>query len=211
MMPRRAFTLVELIIMIVVLGIAFATLPAILGVSAKSVRGVSEVRGLYHGVAKMQVVLNKPWDEVNVNDFDTGGGYFVLRTFESDTQGEVLFCDGDKNRSGHYPGLDRRMCENADATAANLFTAEGDFDDLDDFDGDNDADIGGFDVNTTVVYVAYAGGSPVNMPTAGTAQTSNIKEITVTVSDHATGTGITRYRYYATNIGLSRPYIKRND
>lgn len=204
---RNAFTVIELIIMIVVLGLAFATLPMILGVSSRSVQNVSDVRGLYHGVAKIQVVLSKPWDERNVNDFETGGTYYVIDTAE-DTGG--LVCDNDKNRSGHYPGRNRRMCENAAATANPFFTAEGDFNDLDDFNGDSDVDVEGYRVDTAIDYVSYVSGTSVSMPTADALGTSNIKRITVTVTDPA-GFELTQYRYYAANIGLSKPFIKRND
>lgn len=204
---RNAFTVIELIIMVVILGLAFATLPMILGVSSRSVKNVSDVRGLYHGVAKMQIVLSKPWDESNVNDFETGGIYYVIKTTE-DTGG--LVCDNDKNRSGHYPGMNRRMCENAAATSNPSFTAEGDFNDLDDFDGDSDIDVEGYSVDTAINYISYVSGTSVLMPTAGALGTSNIKQITVTVTDPA-GFELTKYRYYATNIGLSKPFIKRND
>jgi hypothetical protein len=42
---------------------------------------------------------------------------------------------------------------------------------------------------------------------AGT--TSNLKKITVSVTDR-NGRALTDYRYYAANIGLSKPFIKRN-
>lgn len=207
---RHAFTLLELIVMIVILGVAFTTLPMILAVSSDSVRNVSDVRGIYHGVAKMQVVLGKPWDEESVDDFETRGTYYVLHTDESDGPGELLYCDRDKNRSGHYPGLNRRMCENERATAAAFF-AEGDFDDIDDFDGDHDIDIEGYRVDTTVSYVRYENGSGITMPTpavpAGT--TSNLKHIRVGVI-YPSGNTLAAYHYYAANIGLSRPFVKAN-
>jgi Tfp pilus assembly protein PilV len=203
---RRGFTIIELIVMMVVMGIAFATLPMILQVSGESAGRVSDLRGLYHGVAKMQVVLGKPWDEANVDDFQTGGIYYVLRTQESDVPGDALYCDNDKNRSGHYPGFNRRMCENAAASAllGRAGDAMADYDDIDDFNAAPDETIEGYGVGTVVEYVRYGDLAPV---AAGT--TSNLKKITVSVTDR-NGRALTDYRYYAANIGLSKPFIKRN-
>ena len=208
---RGGFTLIELIVMMVILGLAFATLPMILGVSARSAGNVADVRGLYHGVAKIQVALSKPWDENNVDDFNTGGGYYVLRTQESDTLGQRLYCDNDRNRSGHYPGLKRRMCENAAATAKPTFTADqlpNDYDDLDDFDNDTDHHVEGYQIQTHVDYVPYVDASPVTMGAAA-AGTTNIKHLWVDVLD-AANRSLATYHYYAANIGLSQPFIKRN-
>lgn len=207
---RRAFTLVELIVMIIVMGIAFASLPMILGVSSESVKNVSDVRGFYHGAAKMQIVLSKPWDDRNVDDFQTGGIYYVINNDECAISA-LLCCDNDKNRSGHYPGLNRRMCEDAWASGTLGRTGDTDinaFDDLDDFDLDFDS-AEGYDINTTVVYVQYSGGTQVSMPTAVSAATTNVKQITVSISD-TLGRPLTQYRYYATNIGRPKSFIKRN-
>jgi prepilin-type N-terminal cleavage/methylation domain-containing protein len=211
---RRGFTLIELILAMIVMGIAFATLPAILGVSSRSVENVSDVRGLYHGIAKMEVVRGKPWDEVNTNDFNQSGIYYVLNTQECNVA-LTLCCLNNKSRFGHYQGLDRRMCENGMATPSANFLAEGDFDDIDDFNNDGDRNIEGYDINTTVRYINYPGGVnggsvSFNTAVAAAGQSTNIKEITVSVSRTATGRAVSRYVYYATNIGVDKPFIKDN-
>ena len=213
---RHGFTLIELILMVIVMGIAFATLPTILGVSSRSVEHVADIRAVYHGIAKAQVILSKPWDEVNTDDFGQSGIYYVLRTDESDMPGDALFCDNNKTRQGHYPGLNRRMCESGAATSAALLGSEGDFDDIDDFQNDVDVNIEGYDVVTRVRYIAYPGGvngGGVNFSVTdpASAQSSNIKEIDVTVFSTATGRTVSSYRYYATNIGVDKPFIKDND
>jgi len=211
---RRGFTLIEMILMIVILGIAFTTLPIILGVSGRSAGGIADVRGLFHGVAKLQVALSKPWDQANVDDFDTAGIYYVIGTLESNSPnppGNLLACNiNNKTRRGHYPGRDRRMCEpGITATPQNAF-ADGGFDDLDDFDGVMEANVEGYDVNTSVDYVPYIDASPAAMTTGpGAVTTTNVKRITVTVTA-PNGVLLSTYRYYAANIGLSKPFIKRN-
>jgi len=212
---KRGFTLIELILMVIVMGIAFATLPAILGVSARSVENVSDVRGIYHGAAKMQVVLSKPWDEGNVDDFGLSGIYYVLRSAESDMPGDALYCDNNKTRQGHYPGLDRRMCDqnpasNSATAAFGLETGETVADDLDDFDGDSDNDIEGYKVGTTVSYVDYVSAAVVTMPQPQSHATTNIKHIIVRVHTPS-GRLLTDYHYYAANIGISKPFIKDNN
>jgi len=207
-MQKRAFTIIELILMVVVMGIAFSTLPAILGISAKSLENIVDIRGFYHGAAKMKTAISKPWDQSNVDDYDTSGIYYALRTVESDTSAEALYCDNDKNRSGHYPGLNRRMCEAADASAiGNDGEAAGNYNDIDDFDADNDSLGDGYDIDTAVQYITYQSASPVSnlQPAPGT---SNIKLVTITVSKG--GKTLTSYKYYAANIGLPKPFVKPN-
>ncbi len=207
---RSAFTLIELIVMIVVLGLGFATLPLILGIGSEAVKQVADVRAFYHGAAKVAIVAGKPWDERNVDDYQKGGIYYVLSTGE-DTGG--LVCDGDRKRSGHYPGKDRRVCEAA--LASDILGRAGDsdadaYDDIDDFRGDRDDEVEGYTVDTSVAYVPYVGGLSVAMPEGAAAGTTNIKQITVTVSERS-GKVLTRYRYYAANIGRYKPYIRRNE
>lgn len=203
-MKKKAFTLIELIVMIVVIGIAFMTLPIILMITTAAIENTVESRGFYHGVAKTKAILSKPWDENNVDDFATSGIYYVLNTDE-DSGG--LVCENNKNRSGHYAGQNRRMCEASYASSIQLDgEAVGFYDDIDDFH-QTSGTVSDFVINSNIEYIAYQSGSVVaNL--APSATTSNIKLVTVTVLKD--GKTVTEYKYYATNIGLPRPYIKPN-
>lgn len=203
-MKKKAFTLIELIVMIVVMGVAFMTLPIILTVTTTAIESTVDSRGFYHGVAKTKAILSKPWDENNVDDFATSAIYYVENTLE-DSGG--LICENNKSRNGHYAGQNRRMCEASYASAIQLDgEAVGFYDDIDDFDQTSDT-VSEFVINSKVEYIAYQSGSVVaNL--ALSATTSNIKLVTVTVLKD--GNTITEYKYYATNIGLPKPYIKPN-
>ena len=186
---RPGFSLIELTAAIIVIGVAFLAVPAVLQQSGRSVDLALNARGLYHGLAMMEVVRNKPWDEANVGDMESAGLYYVLTTDESIAT-PSLACSDDKNRSGHYPAINRRQCEAAFASAIGQETAL--FDDMDDYDGYSDIPEG-YEVNVSVRYVTYPGLLPAP---AGT--TTNLKEITVTVTN---GTLQTHYTYYGANIG----------
>lgn len=217
---HSAFSLIELIFTIVILGITFMTLPLILSMTNESIATTLQSRAYYHGLAKMQIVTDKPWDENNTADFvNTGGIYYVVET-QSDT-GTLLECDGDNMRAGHYAGLNRRMC-NRDSGVASVTLgvdtgeASPNFDDIDDFDGDTDTAVGtgNYILNTSVDYVAYDPSPANNTAThsssdAASAQTTSVKRIRVQVLDSGSNE-ITNYYYYATNIGRPQAYIKDN-
>lgn len=202
--------MIEMVMMVVIMGIAFATLPMVLSVSARSVESVAEMKAVYHGVAKMRVVSGKAWDESNTADMVLWGGYNALGTAESATAASLLWCGADdNNRSGHYPGLFRRKCSPGLAASA-LGADGGDRDDLDDFDGENDGNFqGGFTATTTVAYVSApvpAGVNPAFASTAVSATTTPLKRITVTMNKN--GAQLARYHYYAADIGMPKPYIR---
>lgn len=218
---RYGFSIIELIMTIVVIGIAFIGVPLILENSAKTAAWVERSKGVYHGLSKVQIIRSKFWDEGNENDFINNGIYYVLKTAESNAIGETLYCSYDTNRSGHYSGDGRRKCSGATATASGNFGETGDllegvgteeWDDIDDYHEEDDSSVDGkYDIATKVKYITYSEGinsSNITLETDA-GDTSNLKEIIVTVS--ANGKRISEYRYYAANIGVPRPYIKSNN
>ena len=200
-----------MVMMIVILGIAFATLPMMLSLSSRSVENSVDLKGLYHGVAKMQVVSGKIWDEANVDSLAVWGGYNALQTTESDASAEPLWCGSDENnRSGHYTGLYRRKC--SPGLAASAIGADGgDRDDIDDFDTETDGSFqGGYVALTSVAYISSKVDDADNViafsSSENAATTTNLKRIGVTMSKN--GRQLVRYYYYAANIGMPKPYIR---
>lgn len=204
--------MIELIFTIVIIGIAFMTLPLILNTTNDSIEAVQESRGYYHALAKMQIITDKPWDENNTADFkNTGGIYYVLKTQED--SGSILECNSNDMRPGHYEGQNRRMCTRDFAFATPLANLGKDgetnssYDDIDDFDGDSDDLTDGFDLNASVTYVNYNANDQ-SMSTFSTAtETTSVKRITVSLRDRS-GNEIASYTYYATNVGRPQAYIK---
>jgi type II secretory pathway pseudopilin PulG len=200
-MNRSAFSVIEMIVTMTIIGLSFAVLPQIMEISSKSVESTKQSEGFYHGVAKAKIILAKAWDENVVNDFETKGFYGVLSTDETS-----LACP----RDGHYSGDGRRKCSNNSASAIGQDNGNlNDFNDADDFNGDQDNNIEFYSIASSVEYVKYEGDNPNytrggNYPPSG--KTSNIKRIIIDVKKDTKD--LSSYIYYAANIGMQKPFVK---
>ena len=199
-MNRSAFSVVEMIVTMTIISLSFAVLPQIMEISSKSVESTKQSEGFYHGVAKAKIILAKAWDENVVDDFETKGFYGVLETNETS-----LACP----RAGHYSGDGRRKCSSGLAASATIGQDGGDFDDIDDFNGEQDNGIEFYSTVSSIEYVKYEGDNPNytregNYPPSG--KTSNIKRIIIDVKKD--DKDLSSYIYYAANIGMQKPFVK---
>lgn len=209
---KRAFTLLELIVGIVVIGIAFLSIPAIMTVMNYSSEATVDNKGYYHGLAQMSVIMSKEWDENNTDDWKDANVVYII---DSDDSG----CSSDRNSTGLYHEEGRRQCakDGGKATEKVDFTDEGDFDDIDDFDGDTSVNQNienSFKITISVNYVDNngsigTGNSFIIQPPANPDDTTNLKQVAVTVKNSATQTTST-LKYIGANIGydelLSRDF-----
>lgn len=208
-MRKTAFTMVEMIIAITIIGIAFLSVPVILRITSQSIELAMESRGFYHGLAKMQIVRNMPWDEENVDDLTTADLYYVLETGQ-DTGTELECDDVNRTRPGHYPGFNRRKCDQDGVTTSTIGTDGNDYDDIDDFHNRGaDTHPNGYSVDVNVSYVDYKGSTPIYDWPETAASTTSLKRIDVFVTSDL-GVVELRYSYYAANIGRPKPVIKQN-
>lgn len=218
---RNGFTLVELIATIVIIGIAFLSIPMAMEVTNKAIEFTQTSRGFYHGLAKMKIITNLPWDENNVADFQDKGYYQALQT-EADSTNELKCDPVTLSRSGHYVGLEtalyRRRCSSQNATDDSALGREGDYDDVDDYEAETTTYSieNVFTITSNVDYIAYNNASPAtatfNFDDAASTQSTSIKRIGVFITE---GTGaaaqnIGSYFYYAANIGTYQPVKKAN-
>jgi prepilin-type N-terminal cleavage/methylation domain-containing protein len=211
---NKAFTLLELIVGIVVIGIAFLSIPAIMTVMNYSSEATVDNKGYYHGLAQMSVIMSKEWDENNTDDWEDANVVYII---DSDDSG----CS-DRNGTnpsiagGLYHEAGRRQCakDGGYATKKNQFTNEGDFDDIDDFDGESQEVENSFTINVEVNYVDTngsldSGSSYTIQAPANPNDTTNLKQVAVTVKNSATQTTST-LKYIGANIGydelLSRDF-----
>lgn len=230
---KRSFSLIELIITIVIMGLAFVAIPAIIQNSITTTSAINKSSGIYHGVAKMQIVKSKLWDHNNKQNFDQIGYYNALDITEGNGSINYITCNNNISspdygkRSGHFHGENRRKCSmGIGGTPSINFGASGSFytlmQDIDDYNNDINYIFGSesatdsiYTLNTKVQYVNFIAPTNVNIVNVQTkpanqADITNIKEITVTVTQEPNNEKIASYKYYATNIGLFRPLIKNN-
>ena len=152
---KRSFSITEMVIAIVIIGISFSVLPQIIQINVSSIQSALQTQGFYHGVSKIKIILSKAWDENNVNDLEEKGIYYVLNTQEDHRQN--LECVNGI-RQGHYRGKNRRKCSNNQASNIGHDNGENDYNDIDDFDSSSDTSVSPYDFNSTIKYVDYQEG-----------------------------------------------------
>ena len=64
---RRALTLIELLLTMVIVGLVMMVIPKIIFVTNKSFEAIVKEEALYNALALAGVVVSLPWDEANRN------------------------------------------------------------------------------------------------------------------------------------------------
>lgn len=228
-MKRSAFTFIELVFSIVVVGIVILSIPLIVRQSNANTAESQNVIGYYNALTIMNTIRNKPWDLNNINstvmnDFTASGGYYILQTGNPNVDCRVL----DKSKPNIYtkPGLGisdrRRMCD-PNLKTAQPITQSSNLDNIGAFNNYSQtiSSKGNtfFVINVSVKYVDVnfgsntIAGSIVDSPNQGGAAATDIKEIEVKLNRRIPDGSmehISTYKYYATNIGTDVPYAKDN-
>lgn len=160
---RKAASMLELVIAIVVMGIAVMTLPVLLLKTQSNNEYALQQEIILAARTKMGDTLTYRWDENSlIND-----KIFVLMT-DGDSELNIT-SPGSVRRIGHVAGSKRRKFSNdlnSSTLAANLGPDSGDLDDIDDFNGKTDTlqvssqttsldyHFTDFNLTTTVAYVS---------------------------------------------------------
>jgi len=208
---KKASSLLELIIAIVVMGIAVISFPTVLMQTQSNNTFALQSEVLLGVRVKLGDILTYRWDENSLVD----DKIFVLVT---DGDSELNATAGTTRRIGHVNADKRRKFSpdlNSSTPVANLGSDSGDLDDIDDFDGsvetlqattestNLDYRFTDYNITTSVVYVDdtanYSGTTlSFTLKDSNISHTSSIKMITLSVS----GTDIPfKLRSYACNIG----------
>jgi prepilin-type N-terminal cleavage/methylation domain-containing protein len=225
---RKAVSLIELIIAIVVMGIAVMSLPLILTQTQSNNALALQQEAILSTKAKIGFISSYPWDQ---NSWDGTGGIFRVLDTSASPSADNAFATADIRRFGHIQTDKRRRLwdvGHANRAPNNEVTAAPNEDDIDDFN--NHAD----DINITdptqmdyifeltmtpeIVYLRdslNAGSNYLNTRTiqfdfnainteTNTSRPTNIKMITVrTVSQVGNDVNVS-LRSFASNIGQSK-------
>lgn len=193
---KRGFSLIEIVFSIVIIGLAFTAIPAIIGILNENTKNMLASSSFYHAFAKAKMITNKPFDENNIKDFETSNIYYILDTDENNFD-----CNIDGFRVGQYEGQYKRMCY--PNQIAGMIGKEGsEFNDIDDFDGLNEV-VSNFEYRYKIDYVPTQFNDGNYTPTlASSPNTTNTKRIKIEIKNGPT------FYVYAFNIGVSRPYVK---
>ncbi len=212
---RRATSMIELVIAIVVMGIAVMSLPLILTQSQNSNAMALQQEAILATKTKLGYLLSYEWD---VNSYDATAGVSRVLDTTASANADDDFNTTSIRRVGHVMADTRRRLRDDMATATtdgNAEWANAALEDIDDFDGrDENTTIASetmdyifnLQLHSTVNYVSdsatYANQNINFIFDASTTFTNptNIKMITVTT----TGTNINMVlRAFASNVGES--------
>ncbi|MBE0496893.1 MAG: hypothetical protein IBX45_10805 [Campylobacterales bacterium] len=225
---RSAFSMIELVISIVVMGIVVATLPMILLQTQNNLAYALQQEAIMATKAKMGYILAYDWD---VNSYEVTSGFTrALNTdgTAADNAFNQVALSVPPRRIGHVQANGRQRLRDATPTPKGTFLADSNratgYPDIDDFDGVGEniaVTATDYDVvlrttlTPTINYVSdsLVGGVnyngkilPFTFATAAAAGITNIKMIEIRTTDTATGgnTIDLTLRAYASNIGESR-------
>ena len=214
---RKAASMIELVVAIVVMSIAVMTLPMMLEQTQRNNEFTLQQEILLAARTKLGDTLTYRWDEYSLNN----DRIVVLQT---NGDSELNPVAGTIRRVGHVRADKRRKFNLDNNATPPPLAPDANIDDLDDFHGDNATLIGTaadldyrfttFEMNTTVVYVSDdANYSDTNLSfTFNTiadtnSSSSNIKMLTLTTGRE---NSLFTLRTYSSNIGesefLRRPY-----
>ncbi|MGX2983212.1 hypothetical protein [Helicobacter sp. 23-1045] len=120
---RTAFTMIELIFSIVIVGFIILSIPLIVRQSSANTMMSQNVIGYYNALTLMETIKSKPWDKENVDDFQNSGVYYILNTGNTATDCKQVavekFINGVKTnvtenimtKKGLANANKRRMCD----------------------------------------------------------------------------------------------------
>lgn len=221
-MKRAAFTFIELVFSIVIVGIVILSIPLIVRQSNANTIESQNVIGYYNALTLMETIKNKPWDTNNVVDFEKSGEYYILFTDNANTD-----CKPSTAALNIYtkPGLGnadrRRMCDPSRKKASPIPSSSNSaLDSINAFNGYSRTITSGgntfFTITANVRYVNVNFGSGTtagNITNLGGGGTTDVKAVTITLSRNLpnnTMEVISNYIYYAANIGTDVPFSKDN-
>ena len=206
MRKKSAFTLIELIFSMVIIGIAFTVLPKILQLASKA--SVQNLRGeaMYNAVAYIGLIKSTAWDENNTKYDD------ILHVQAGNSDYDCNSSASNPIRIGGFTGS--RNCKNNKNASLTLGMESSDDNipnDMDDFTDINATNYNGsrdYNLSVTVKYVKDINESDDTFPSLEKSDSTNTKEINVTVEVNtkksALGTSLVRMSFTAQNIGQQR-------
>jgi len=212
-MVKKGFTFIELIIAIVVIGIALMSVPLLLSQSSRSDEFSINQEAILAATTKIGDILTYPWNETN-----SSGILHVFDVTHGDSDLNRSPDDNSTRRIGHFKEKYRRKFYDqiTEANATLGHDKGNEFDGMGDFNGtdDNISSSGTGDylmnlnLSTRVFYISddanYSSSPTLNfgdLNVSPATPTTNIKMVKVNVSDAHTNQIITTLKAFSCNIG----------
>jgi len=216
-MVRKGFTIIELIVAIVVIGIALMSVPLLLSQASKSDEFSLNQEAILAGSTKIGDILTYPWDDKLVSETNVK---HILDVTNGDSELD-RYPNNHTRRIGNFKTNFRRKFDANTTYASATLGRAGDtnttaYNDIDDFNGNSEIINGGgtgdylMDLNLTtkVFYISddanYSSSPTLNFGDLNTSlatPTTNLKMIEVKVANKANHQTITTLRAFSANIG----------
>lgn len=187
-LQRRGIAMIELIFAIVIMGIVLMSAPMIISTATKSGYVAMQQESIAAAASEIGMILTRHWDE---GDTDENLSAPILQAAGDTDLNEETYPDGNGTgvRAGSSVYSKRNFLTSTGggrltATPSSSFTAEGDFDDIDDYNGNDtilsvynieniETKIGNYiDTNITIrTTVSYINDTPTSGTYEGSSQT----------------------------------------
>ena len=202
-MVRFAFTIIELIFAIVIIGITVISLPMMTQTTSKGVEQNLVQEAIFAASAELNQVVSYYWDENSMQ---------ISNTLSKVVWTSSIDCDyNTKLRVGHInQTLHRRCIDDDTLRPSTLGSDSGDLDDLDDVNSSTHQIFVNYNPSSDSYKEAYKSTISISYADFGTVASAdkNIKKIEVTITDSNNNT-ITSLKTYSANIG-EIDYYKRS-
>ena len=209
-LKSRAFTLIEVIFAIVIMGITIVSLPVMMSSNEQATDLNMVQEAIFGASSELNEVLSYRWDENSLNEVTdpnglskvigpgTGTGILLGATDCDNNNSSIMF----RLRPGHIAQpLHRRCLESNVSIPSAILGADGDIDDIDDINVSKKSMF--LNVGTAAGYKQnFSSEFTINYVDVGTvtAASENAKLIEITIKKQD-GTIITKLRSYTFNIG----------
>lgn len=217
-MVRKGFTFIELVVAIVVIGIALMSVPLLLSQASKSDEFSLNQEAILAGATKIGNILTFPWDDKLVSSLSVK---HILDVTNGDSELDRYPDNNSSRRIGNFKANFRRKFDAnityASATLGNSTdTNTTAYNDIDDFNNVTQSISSGgvgdyikdFNLTTIVKYIddnaTYSSSPTLNLgdiSTASATPSTNLKMVEVTVKDTTNNEVITTLRAFSANIG----------
>ena len=215
---RDGFTFIELVVAIVVIGIALMSVPLMLSQASKSDEFSLNQEAILAGATKIGNILTFPWDDKLANSLNVK---HILDVTNGDSELNRYPNNNSTRRIGNFKTNFRRKFDSNITYASSTLGRTGDqnasvYNDIDDFNGITETISSGgvgdyikdFNLTTTVKYIsdtATYSSSPIlnigDINTSLATPSTNLKMVAVKVYDNTNNETITTLRAFSANIG----------
>jgi prepilin-type N-terminal cleavage/methylation domain-containing protein len=211
-LKKSSFTLIELVIAMIIIGIVITSIPMILATVSQNFSTSLKSNSFYNAYSTLALIESMDWDENNTK----GDNYYKVLTAENGDN--YLKCE--RNGTKELDNESGADCASENNKTSTIGVDDEDpddsstFDDVDDFNGYSIENLQYYNIKVGVRYVQdnanYSAKNIFYDDNLTTSNNTNIKEIEINVSNKKTGKLVSVIRGKSDNIGAVKIY-SRND